>query len=94
LNKQATETHWMSEYLPPSPTTDDFKYNEADLKPTMSNYLEENQEMFTVAINPNVYQPNTGVSTGFYAFVVSDVSANTDHNGNVVITLTYLKPAM
>jgi len=64
------ENDWMRDWYPPTPTTDDFMYTEAALADTYADILYES-DVFFVAINPLVYQPNTGNAAGFYAFLVN-----------------------
>lgn len=81
---------WASDYLPENPTTADFFYKESALSETISNVLNE-LEVFVVGIAPT-FDPQAGSAAGFYAFVFSDTSLP-DGNGDVSISLTYLKAA-
>jgi len=81
---------WASDYLPENPTTADFAYKESALTETISNVLYE-LEVFIVGISPT-FDPQAGSAAGFYAFVVSDTSLP-DGNGDVTVSLTYLKGA-
>jgi len=83
------KTNYSKNWLPKEPTTDDFTYLETALKEPYPDFLNE-VDVFFVAINTATYVPNTGSSTGFYAFVVSEQEAP-DTNGDVKFTLLVYK---
>ncbi len=80
---------WSKNWLPENPTTDSFIYLSSALKDEYPNFLEVT-DVFFVAINPNVYKPNTGSAAGFYAFIVTETSTP-DTNGDMVLTLLVYK---
>lgn len=88
VNDGNRKTNYSKNWLPTNPTTDDFTYLETALKEPYPDFLNE-VDVFFVAIGPS-YVPNTGSSTGFYAFVVSEQEAP-DTNGDVKFTLLVYK---
>jgi|GEM_PF-2260040 hypothetical protein len=80
---------WSKNWLPENPTTDSFMYLTSALKDEYPNFLEV-ADVFFVAINPDVYKPNTGTAAGFYAFIVTEASAP-DTNGDLTMKLLVYK---
>lgn len=63
---------WAKDFLPNDPvTTDDFTYNESALTATYPDFLSV-EDIFFVAVNPDIYVANSGSALGFAAFIVKD----------------------
>ena len=80
---------WGKEWLPTDPaTTDAFLYNESSLSATYPDFLSV-EDIFFVAVNPDIYVANSGSALGFAAFIVKD--AKKDLNNDREIDLLIYK---